>query len=128
MANQPNEDRISRARARLAANLGELQQRVTRARKLVSPQTYLASPWFRVGLGVAVGYLVGRRRPRRLLASGDATAPIAHGLIRAALRATVMSAAGALIERAIAHLTTSAPDALDDSERVNETGDPPLAT
>ena len=54
MASEPNNARIARARARLAANLGELQQRLTHARKLVSPRTYLANPWLKVGLGVAV--------------------------------------------------------------------------
>lgn len=116
MTDQPDA-RIERARARLAANLGELQQRITRARNLVSPRTYLASPWLKVGLGLAAGYFLGRRHARKQLPSGDAPAPVPEsgGLISAALRAAVMSAAGALIERAVARALAgpSEPAALD---------------
>jgi hypothetical protein len=72
----PIDERIAAARARLAGNLGALQDRLTRVRKLVSPATYLDNAWVNVGLGIAIGYVVGRR-PRRpkLLASGPPRSP-----------------------------------------------------
>jgi hypothetical protein len=97
--------RIAEVRSRLAANLGELHDRVNRARRLMSPRTYLDNPWVRLGLGVAAGYLVGRRRKPKLLTAGDGqvVAGTAETLVHAALRSTVMTLAAAVIERAIRH-------------------------
>lgn len=119
MATESNSARIARARARLAANLGELQQRLTHARKLVSPRTYLANPWLKVGLGVAVGYLVGRRRPRKRLASPDPDPPIKPDLVHAALRATATYVASALLKRAVARLM-SPPATVREAGPTNE--------
>lgn len=104
--------RIDEARARLAADLHELQDRVTQLRELVSPAHYLKSPWIKVGAGVALGYLVGRRSPRRLLPSGDAPAPKTKpttGILGAALRAAVTAVVGRAIERAFARATEPDP-------------------
>jgi len=103
--------RIAELRARLAANVGELQHRVTRVRTLMSPRTYLGNPWVRFGLGMAVGYLVGRRRKPALLTDGHASAGAAESLIHAALRSTVMTLAASLIQRALTPTTPS-----DDSQ------------
>lgn len=113
MAEDPTNARIIRARARLAANLGELQQRVTRVRNLVSPRAYLASPWLRLGLGVAAGYLIGRRHGRLRLPGAAPPSPaeparpiasVARGLLHSAVRSVLISAAGALIERAASRI------------------------
>lgn len=101
-------ERIEHARTRLAANLGELQQRLNRARRLVSPRTYLSSPWLKLGLGIAAGYFVGSRHAQRRLPSGDEPAPAAPGLLHTMLRTAVLSAAGALIESAVARLIKGA--------------------
>jgi hypothetical protein len=110
MAQHPGIDaRIAEVRSRLAANLGELHDRVNRARRLMSPRTYLDNPWIRLGLGVAAGYLVGRRRKPKLLTAGDGevVAAAAETLVHAALRSTVMTLAAAVIERAIGQATRS---------------------
>ncbi len=90
--------RIAAARDRLAAKLAELQHRVTAARELVSPATYLANPWVRFGLGAAVGFLIGRA-PKRLTTGAPATAD--EGIVRATLRTTLISLASSFVSRAI---------------------------
>jgi len=104
--------RISQLRARLAANVGELQQRVTRARTLMSPRTYLGNPWVQLGLGMAVGYLAGRRRKPKLLGDGTANPGAVESLVHAALRSTVMTLAASMIQRAI-NSTNSSDDPQD---------------
>jgi len=104
--------RIAELRARLAANVGELQQRVTRARTLLSPRTYLDNPWVRLGLGAAVGYLAGRRRKPRLLTDGGAS-PGSESLVHAVLRSTVMTLAASMIQRAINSTNPSDDDPQD---------------
>lgn len=100
------DERISAARTRLAANIGALRDRAVRIRKLVSPGTYLDNAWVRVGLGIAVGYALGRRRrPKQLASPGPAQRAkprsIADDLVIAAVRAAVTSVAGAVVRRAI---------------------------
>ncbi|MEJ7597405.1 MAG: hypothetical protein WKG01_05800 [Kofleriaceae bacterium] len=103
----PADTRIAEARTRLSANLGALQQRLTRARVLTSPGTYLRSPWLKVGLGLVAGYLVGRpsrkQRPTPVAASASA------GLVHAAARAAVTSLAGMVIQRLMADLLAATP-------------------
>jgi hypothetical protein len=109
MAEHPAIDaRIAEVRSRLAANLGELHDRVNRARRLMSPRTYLDNPWVRLGLGVAAGYLVGSRRKPKLLTAGDGHVVVgaAESLVHAALRSTVMTIAAAVIQRAIGNATS----------------------
>jgi hypothetical protein len=104
------DERIAAARARLAANLGALNERFARVRKLVSPATYLDNAWVNLGLGIAIGYVVGRRPRRKRLSSGGRPAPapsrsIGDELLKAAVRAAVSGIAGALIRRALARET-----------------------
>jgi hypothetical protein len=125
MPNPPAIDRrIEEARARLATHLGELQDRVTRAREMISPGTYLRSPWLKLGIGVALGYAVGRRRRPRLLTHGGdpprAPAP-SSGIVGAAIRTAVTALVGAAIERAVARVMKGpadepAPPEPDDGE------------
>ena len=66
MADHPGLDaQISETRARLEANLTELRDRARHTRAVLSPSTYLENVWLMVGVGVAIGYLFGRPRPRR---------------------------------------------------------------
>jgi hypothetical protein len=92
--------RIAELRARLAANLGELQHRVTRVRRLMSPRSYLENTWAQVGIGVAIGYLAGRRRGPKQLTSGHARDNV-ESLVHAALRSAVMALAASVIQRAL---------------------------
>ena len=107
----PIDERIAAARARLAANLGALNERFSRVRKLVSPATYLDNAWVNLGLGIAIGYAIGRRpRRRKRLSSGPppAIAPsrsVGDELVKAVVRAAVSGIAGALIRRALARET-----------------------
>jgi hypothetical protein len=102
-------ERIAAARARLAANLGALNERFTRVRKLVSPATYLDNAWVNLGLGIAIGYAAGRGPRRKRLSSGPpAVAPsrsVGDELVKAVVRAVVSGIAGALIRRALARET-----------------------
>jgi hypothetical protein len=109
--------RISSARARLASNISQLQERMTRARDTFSPSAYLKSPWLTVGAGIAIGLLVGRRRAPLRLTAGDATptAP-STGLLRTAVMATVTSLARVMIEKLVTDLNAKHDDSVDDSE------------
>jgi hypothetical protein len=99
--------RLDALRARLAVNLGELQRRATHARELISPRTYLENRWVQLGLGLAAGYMLGRRRTPRLLTAGSASSAAPETLVHALLRSTVMTLATAAIRRAISATTTS---------------------
>jgi hypothetical protein len=112
MSKPPIDARISTARSRLATNIGQLQERMTRARDMVSPSAYLKSPWLKVGAGIAIGLLVGRRRraPLQLTAGGSVAAPASPGLLRAAVMATVTSLARVMIERVVNELNEQHDD------------------
>jgi hypothetical protein len=101
--------RITSARSRLASNIGQLQERMSRARDTFSPSAYLKSPWLTVGAGIAIGLLVGRRRGPLRLTAGDATAP-STGLLRAAVMATVTSLARVMIEKIVNDLNAKTDD------------------
>ena len=106
------DERIAAARTRLAANIGALRDRADRIRKLVTPGTYLDNAWVRVGLGIAIGYAIGRRRRPKRLASGAPRAKprsIGDELVIAAVRAAVTSVAGAVVRRAIVRATAKKP-------------------
>jgi hypothetical protein len=89
--------RVDALRARLATNLGELQRRATRARELISPRTYLENRWVQLGLGLAAGYLAGRRRAPRLLTDGSASRGQPETLAHAVVRSVVMTLAASAI-------------------------------
>ncbi len=95
--------RIDEARERLAASLGELQARMSRAKTLISPRTYLENRWVQVGFAVAAGYLVGRGARPKLLTAGPADSPRSEGMLRATLRSALMAAVGATITRLFTH-------------------------
>ena len=104
----PIDERIAAARARLAANLGALNDRFARVRKLVTPATYLDNAWVNLGVGLAMGYVVGRPRRKRLASGPPAAAPsrsIADEVVRSVVRAAVTGIVGALIRRALARET-----------------------
>jgi hypothetical protein len=97
--------RVDALRARLAANLGELQRRVSHARDLASPRTYLENKWVQLGLGLAAGYLMGRRRAPRLLTDGSDARNEPETLVHAVLRSAVMTLAASAIRRAMSGAT-----------------------
>jgi hypothetical protein len=105
-------DRIVDSRERLALKLVELQRRVTRARTLLSPRTYLDSPWIRVGVGIVVGYLLGRVGTRT---SADDRDGAHDGIVLAAFRTSMMTLASAVIRRAI--IEAHRPDTIDRASR-----------
>lgn len=108
MPKELNDVRIASARSRLASHIGELQERMTRAREMVSPTSYLKSPWLTVGGGIVLGLLVGRRRAPLQLTDG--TAPASSGILRAAAIATATSLVRVMIERAARELLNSSAD------------------
>jgi len=99
VASEPSIDRrIAVVRSRLAVDLGELRRRVGRVSDLLSPATYLRNPWVQLGVGLAVGYAVGRSRPR-LAGTTQAPRP-RESLVYVAARAAVTGLVSALIKRA----------------------------
>jgi hypothetical protein len=92
--------RIADSRERLALKLAELQRRVARARKMFSPGTYLDSPWVRLGVGVVVGYLLGRRRDASSVDEAPARSS-RDGIVLAMLRSSFTTFASAVIRHAV---------------------------
>jgi ElaB/YqjD/DUF883 family membrane-anchored ribosome-binding protein len=85
---------LAELRDSVTAKLGELHRRATQARIALSPSNYLRQPWLRIGLGVAIGYAIGRRA---FPTSAGAHETIGHAVVRAGLSAAVtMLVAGAL--------------------------------
>lgn len=110
MTDKPAIDaRIARARSRIASNIGELQQRMSRAKEIVSPSTYLTSPWLTVGAGIAFGLLIGRRRAPLQLTAG-ATAAASPSLVGTAVRTAAIALARLAIERVVANLADPGDD------------------
>jgi hypothetical protein len=106
------------ARARLGARLSELQRRATHAQALASPKHVLASPWVRIGLGVAAGYLLGRLRTPP--AAPRPGAP--EGILKAVVRTSLLTLASSAIRAAFA--ATQADGARPDvSERAPDARD-----
>jgi hypothetical protein len=85
---------LDELRDNVTAKLGELHRRATQVRVALSPSSYWRQPWLRLGLGIAIGYAIGRR--------ASATSPgtnetIVHAVLRAGLSAAAtMLVAGAL--------------------------------
>lgn len=59
-------------RQRLGARLHGLHRRVMYVRAMISPRTYIANPWLRLGAAAVVGYRLGRPNPTTR-ALGDET-------------------------------------------------------
>jgi hypothetical protein len=73
-------------RARLGAKAHGLHQRMTHLRAMVSPRTYVANPWLRIGAAVALGYWLGRReQPKPDVRHANRPETMFHALLRTAL-------------------------------------------
>lgn len=99
-------NRIALARRGLSSKLGELQHRAARVRATLSPLSYLASPWVRVGIGLGVGYLLGRRRsspPQQVIEVGSPSISLAQMVVRS----TVLIVAEAAVRRVVRELAAA---------------------
>ena len=64
----PQERSVDELRDSLNAKLNELHRRAVHAKQVVTPATYVANPWLRIGLALAAGALVGDQARRGGLA------------------------------------------------------------
>ncbi len=96
-------NRIALARTGIAAKLGELQQRGARVRAALSPRTYLASPWVRMGIGVGIGYVMGRRTTSPATQPVGAASP-STSLSQMVFRSAVVLIAEAVVRRVLREL------------------------
>jgi len=86
----------------LTDKLEELHRRAKVAREMVTPSTYLRSPWFKLGAIALVG--AGLYASRRTTATGET-------LLHAAVRSAVMTTVGLLVSHGVRSLLeTSAGD------------------
>jgi hypothetical protein len=68
-------------RTNLTDKLGELHRRATHAKLVLSPWSYWKNPWVRLGIGAAVGFVLGQR------STGRTHESLAHAVVRAGLSA-----------------------------------------
>ncbi|MEP6863061.1 MAG: hypothetical protein ABJE66_20715 [Deltaproteobacteria bacterium] len=59
MPNRQTSEELDELRDNITAKLGELHRRATHARLALSPSSYWRQPWFRLGLGVVIGFAIG---------------------------------------------------------------------
>ena len=57
--NAPQTRSVDELRDALTDKLGELHRRAVHAKDVVTPATYLANPWLRIGIGLVAGAVVG---------------------------------------------------------------------
>lgn len=105
-------NRIALARSGIADKLGELQQRGARVRAALSPLTYLANPWLRIGIGIGVGYLLGSRRRSTARPQVLEVGAPSMSLSQMVVRSTVLIVAEAAVRRVVRELA-SAPRAAE---------------
>jgi len=99
MANLTPEAKLEAARVELAEKLDELRARAKHVRKLASPATYWQLPAVRFGLGLAAGYLLGRRSAPATEQSGP---PGPEGILHAVVKATLTAVAASIVRRTLA--------------------------
>lgn len=85
---------VDELRDALTEKLGELHRRAVHAKEVVTPATYVANPWMRIGVGLVAGAVVGDQVKRGGLAG-----------------ALALLALGALAGRAFTAYTERARDA-----------------
>jgi hypothetical protein len=108
MPNPETTHELDELRDNVTAKLGELHRRATHARLALSPSSYWRQPWLRLGLGVALGYAIGRRATTTL---GTPGTPAAHEtIVHAVLRAGLAAAAAVLVTRALKQLPVVSPE------------------
>jgi hypothetical protein len=78
-------------RNNITDKLGELHRRATHAKLVLSPSSYWKNPWVRLGIGAAVGLVLGQR------STGRTHESLAHAVVRSGLSA----AAAVLVTRAL---------------------------
>ena len=64
----PQARSVDELRDSLTEKLGELHRRAVHAKEVVTPATYVANPWVRIGVGLFAGALVGDQVKRGGLA------------------------------------------------------------
>lgn len=64
----PQPKSVDELREALNAKLGELHRRAVHVKEVVTPATYVANPWLRIGLGLVAGAVVGDQARRGGLA------------------------------------------------------------
>ena len=55
----PQARTVDEVRDALNEKLGELHRRAVHAKQVVTPATYVANPWLRIGVGLVAGAVVG---------------------------------------------------------------------
>lgn len=93
-----------RPRTRLGAKLHGLHVRLTHARTMLSPRTYVGDPWLRLAAAFAVGYRLGSREQPK----PTAVRPFqGESLVHALLRTGLLNLAESTINEAMSNTTTT---------------------
>lgn len=80
MSEGASQAEVDALRANLDEKLAELKRRAVHAKEVLTPATYLQSPWVRVGIAAAVGFALGASSRR----DGE---DLLHSVLRAGLSA-----------------------------------------
>jgi hypothetical protein len=80
---KPEERSIDDLREDLTAKLGELHRRAVHAKAVVTPGTYLANPWLRLGAGLVAGAIVAQQVRRGGLLGALALTALGGAISRA---------------------------------------------
>ncbi|MCX5744031.1 MAG: hypothetical protein NT062_16195 [Proteobacteria bacterium] len=72
------------------------------------PRSSRARPWIELGVGVAVGYMLGRRRaPDKTLAKALGQATHGETILHSVVRSSVTALAAVIVKRVLEHLSGS---------------------
>lgn len=73
----------------------DLGSRVAQAKELLSPANWWKNPWVKVGVGVAIGFAIGR------IGRGGAKAQNHESILHGIVRASLAAAAAMLVRQAL---------------------------
>ncbi|MEO8846332.1 MAG: hypothetical protein ABI591_26940 [Kofleriaceae bacterium] len=79
MSEGASQAEVDALRANLDEKLAELKRRAVHVKEVLTPATYLESPWVRVGIAAAVGFALGAGARR------DGGEGLFHSILRAGL-------------------------------------------